>query len=97
MHFIRQDVRRVQDYALKAAREAKRHTSWTEPDERYEHALRSFIARVSHDERFRAEMGRFVRAIAPAAATNSLALTLLKACTPGFRTSTRERSSSRPP
>jgi (1->4)-alpha-D-glucan 1-alpha-D-glucosylmutase len=77
------DVRRVQDYVLKAAREAKRDTSWTEPDQRYERALRSFIARVSDEQRFRAEMGSFVRAIVPAAATNSLALTVLKACTPG--------------
>jgi (1->4)-alpha-D-glucan 1-alpha-D-glucosylmutase len=77
------DVRRVQDYVLKAAREAKQDTSWTEPDQRYERALRSFIARVSHEQRFRAEMGSFVRAIGPAAATNSLALTVLKACTPG--------------
>ncbi len=29
-----QDVRRVQEYVLKAAREAKWHTSWTEPDQR---------------------------------------------------------------
>jgi (1->4)-alpha-D-glucan 1-alpha-D-glucosylmutase len=77
------DVRRVQDYVLKAAREAKRHTSWTEPDRRYERALRSFIDRVSHEQRFRVEMGSFVRAIAPTAATNALALTVLKACTPG--------------
>ena len=78
-----QDVRRVQDYVLKAAREAKRDTSWTEPDQRYERALRSFVARVSHEQRFRTEMGAFVRAIAPAGATNSLALTVLKGCTPG--------------
>jgi (1->4)-alpha-D-glucan 1-alpha-D-glucosylmutase len=78
-----QDVRRVQAYALKAAREAKRHTSWTEPDQRYERTLRSFIARVCREQRFGAEMGRFTRTIAPAAATNSLALTVLKACNPG--------------
>jgi maltooligosyltrehalose synthase len=77
------DVRRVQEYALKAAREAKRHTSWTEPDQRYERTLRSFITRVCREQRFREEMGRFTRSIAPAAATNSLALTVLKACTPG--------------
>ncbi len=77
------DLRRVQDYTLKAAREAKRYTSWTEPDFRYERDLRSFIARVCGGERFRTEMSRFVRAIAPAAASNSLALIVLKACTPG--------------
>jgi (1->4)-alpha-D-glucan 1-alpha-D-glucosylmutase len=77
------DVRRVQDYTLKAAREAKLHTSWTEPDSRYERSLRSFVQRICHEHRFQTEMGRFVHAIAPAAATNSLALTVLKACTPG--------------
>ena len=77
------DVRRVQEYALKAAREAKRQTSWTEPDHRYEDALRRFVSRACRDQRFRAEMGRFVQAIAPAAVSNSLALTLLKVSTPG--------------
>ena len=42
----------------------------------------SLLASVASN-RFRAEMGRFVRAIAPAAASNSLALMVLKACTPG--------------
>jgi len=77
------DVRRVQDYALKAAREAKLRTSWTEPDPRYERALRSYVARICRDRRFRTEMGRFVRTIAPAAASNALALMVLKVCTPG--------------
>ena len=78
-----QHVRRVQDYTLKAAREAKLYTSWTEPDPRYERDLRTFVARICHEQRFRTEMSRFVRAIAPAAASISLALTVLKACTPG--------------
>ena len=77
------DVRRVQDYALKAAREAKLRTSWTEPDPRYERALRSYVARICRDRRFRTEMGRFVRTIAPAAVSNALALMVLKVCTPG--------------
>jgi (1->4)-alpha-D-glucan 1-alpha-D-glucosylmutase len=77
------DVRRVQEYALKAAREAKRQTSWTEPDHRYEDALRSFVSRACLDNGFCTEMGRFVRAIAPAAVSNALALTLLKVCAPG--------------
>jgi (1->4)-alpha-D-glucan 1-alpha-D-glucosylmutase len=78
-----QDVRRVQDYTLKAAREAGLFTSWTEPDRRYERDLRSFVARICREQRFRTEMSRFVRAIAPAAASNSMALMVLKACTPG--------------
>jgi len=77
------DLRRVQDYTLKAAREAKLYTSWTEPDHRYERDLRSFVARICHEQRFRSEMSKFVRTIAPVAASNSLALMVLKACTPG--------------
>jgi (1->4)-alpha-D-glucan 1-alpha-D-glucosylmutase len=78
-----EDIRRVEEYVLKAAREAKRHTSWTEPDHAYEGALRSFIGRISHEQLFQDEMGRFARAIAPAAVSSSLALTILKVCTPG--------------
>ena len=77
--------RRVQDYMVKAAREAKRHSLWTDPDERYERALRTFIHRLSRspDNRFGSEMERFVGRIGPAAATNSLALCVLKAVCPG--------------
>ena len=41
---------RVRDYALKAAREAKERTSWTEPDEAYEHALVDLVARALDTE-----------------------------------------------
>ena len=34
----------MQDYALKAAREGKEQTSWTDPDDTYETALRDFVA-----------------------------------------------------
>ena len=37
-------VERMQDYALKAAREGKEETSWTDPNEAYEAALREFVA-----------------------------------------------------
>ena len=37
-------VARLQEYAVKAAREAKHHTSWLDPDPRYERALRRFVA-----------------------------------------------------
>jgi (1->4)-alpha-D-glucan 1-alpha-D-glucosylmutase len=77
------DQRRVRDYALKAAREARRSTTWTDPDERYERVLTAYISRVARQPAFRTEMGRFVRAIGPAAATNALALVVLKATAPG--------------
>jgi malto-oligosyltrehalose synthase len=74
---------RVQAYAEKAAREAKRRTSWNAPDLRYERTLHRHLARVAADAAFRGEMSRFLRRIAPAAVTNSLALLVLKCCAPG--------------
>jgi malto-oligosyltrehalose synthase len=82
-HMDRGTLGRVQAYAEKAAREAKRRTSWIDPDLRYERTLRGHLARVAADAAFRGEMSRFVRRIAPAAVTNSLSLLVLKCCTPG--------------
>ena len=36
---------------LKAAREAKLHTSWINPDAEYEAALERFVARVAAERR----------------------------------------------
>ena len=38
-------VKRMQAYAIKAAREGKQETSWTNPNEDYETALKDYIAR----------------------------------------------------
>src|SRR5262245_19558416 len=35
---------RMQNYAVKAAREGKEETNWTDPNEAYEAALRTFVA-----------------------------------------------------
>jgi (1->4)-alpha-D-glucan 1-alpha-D-glucosylmutase len=75
--------RRVQDYVVKAAREAKRHTSWTDPCASYERSLISFVSTLARDDRFNSEMTHFMGRIGPAAATNSLALTVLKCVAPG--------------
>ena len=79
----RETLGRVQTYAEKAAREAKRRTSWSDPDLGYERNLRAHLARVAADAVFRGEMNRFLRRIAPAAVTNSLSLLVLKCCAPG--------------
>jgi (1->4)-alpha-D-glucan 1-alpha-D-glucosylmutase len=76
-------VRRVQDYVVKAAREAKLHTSWTDPVVHYERSLRSFVLRLASDERFVRDINRFARRIGPAAVTNSLATVVLKCVAPG--------------
>jgi (1->4)-alpha-D-glucan 1-alpha-D-glucosylmutase len=76
-------VHRVQEYAVKAARESKLRTSWTDPVKLYEQSLRTFITRLAGDERFDREMSRFVARVGPAAVTNSLATTVLKCVAPG--------------
>jgi (1->4)-alpha-D-glucan 1-alpha-D-glucosylmutase len=60
---------RLQAYLLKAIREAKRHTTWTSPDEEYEQAVAAFASAVLDDaavlesvRRFAARQTEFVRA-----------------------------------
>jgi (1->4)-alpha-D-glucan 1-alpha-D-glucosylmutase len=75
---------RLADYVIKALRESKRRTSWTQPDERYEAATREFVQQLlGSGNRFGTELGHFIRRIGPAAATNSLSLTVLKCVCPG--------------
>ncbi len=74
---------RVRNYVLKAAREAKSHTSWTAPDERYEGALLAFCDGCLGDPAFRAAVEEFVEALAPAAVTTCLAARLLLLTAPG--------------
>lgn len=76
-------IRRVQDYVVKAAREAKLHTSWTDPVVHYERSLRSFVRQLASDERFVRDISRFMRRIGPAAVANSLATVVLKCVAPG--------------
>jgi malto-oligosyltrehalose synthase len=80
-----EECTRVQQYMVKAAREGARRTGWSDPDVRYEGSLRTFVQRLSRSRRepFGSEMERLVGRIGPAAATNSLALTVLKAVCPG--------------
>jgi malto-oligosyltrehalose synthase len=78
------DRRRVQDYMVKAAREANRRTDWIAPDARYEAVVRAFVARLARpSDPFGHDMQRLIRRIAPAAVADSLALVTLKAVCPG--------------
>lgn len=85
-HVRRRLCDRLQAYATKAAREAKVHTSWTEPVEGRERALAAFVADLvtgAGAPRFVPEMDRLVRALAAPAAATSLGLVALKATAPG--------------
>ncbi|MGH9047238.1 MAG: malto-oligosyltrehalose synthase, partial [Acidimicrobiales bacterium] len=74
---------RLQAVMQKAAREAKRKTSWFDPDEQYEAALHGFVEVALGDRRLISEVERLLRRIGPAAVTNSLAMVALAATAPG--------------
>src|SRR5579883_1115531 len=76
-------LERLRDYMRKAAREAKEHTAWIEPNEEYEEALEKFVAAVIQDGGFIARLEAFIAGLAPAALANSAAVTLLKLTAPG--------------
>lgn len=74
---------RLQAYMAKATKEAKRHTSWVNPNAGYDEAMARFVAGMLADKRFLARMGELSALISPAAAVNGLAQTLLKLTAPG--------------
>jgi len=77
------EAERVREYMLKAVREAKRHTTWTEPDEVYEGALCRYVDQVLADEGFASECAQFSRRLADIANRSSVAQTLLLLTAPG--------------
>ncbi len=74
---------RLDAYLLKAAREAKVHTSWATPDEGYEAALAALASSALADEAFVADLEAFLGPIVAAARVSSIAQTLLKLTVPG--------------
>ena len=77
---------RIQEFMVKALKEAKENSSWVEPVEEWENAAREFVAAILEPARGR----RFLRAFVPFAdriaelgALNSLAQTVLKCTAPG--------------
>jgi len=79
-------VERIQDYVVKAAREARLHTSWRAPAREHETALRDFVAAALDPQRsgrFLADLLPLVERVAFLGAMNSLAMVAIKAATPG--------------
>ncbi|MFW6155385.1 MAG: malto-oligosyltrehalose synthase [Planctomycetota bacterium] len=77
------DRERLTGYAVKAAREAKVHTRWTDTNEAYEGALSDFVAALLADAAFLDDLRALVDRLRPAARVHSLAQTLLKCTCPG--------------
>ena len=65
-------------YMQKAVREAKEHTSWSQPVAEFEEALQSFISEAMDDPAFMADIERFVAPLLDLGWSNSLAQTLIK-------------------
>jgi (1->4)-alpha-D-glucan 1-alpha-D-glucosylmutase len=77
---------RIEAYMLKAIREAKRNTSWVNPNMDYEDAVASFVKSLldpGPKNRFLADFLPFQRQVARLGMWNSLAQTLLKLTCPG--------------
>ena len=81
-----QYTQRIQQYMEKALKEAKLHTSWINPNEQYDQAVRDFIAAILDDSAENAllqDFRAFVSPIARAGLYNSLSQVLLKIASPG--------------
>ncbi|MFA9441196.1 malto-oligosyltrehalose synthase [Uliginosibacterium sp. sgz301328] len=82
-----EDVRtRMRAYMLKAAREAKEHTSWINPDEQYEAALAQFVDGLLgalEPNPFLSDFAPLAQRITRFGYYNSLSMTLLKFTAPG--------------
>jgi (1->4)-alpha-D-glucan 1-alpha-D-glucosylmutase len=74
---------RLSAYLTKAMREAKRHTSWTQPDAGYEAAVLGFVQAALADDAFREDLESFVGRILRPGRINSLGLAFLKLASPG--------------
>jgi (1->4)-alpha-D-glucan 1-alpha-D-glucosylmutase len=79
-------VERLQEYMVKAAKEAKLHSSWINSNEAYENAIKTFVARVlagRETMRFLPPFLAFHLRVARVGMVNSLAQVLLKIASPG--------------
>jgi (1->4)-alpha-D-glucan 1-alpha-D-glucosylmutase len=78
------DVTRLQEYFIKAVREAKVNSSWAAPVAEYEDAAVSFIARILSDPQFVASLREFMVAVDAYAYVSSLVQVLVKITSPGI-------------
>lgn len=78
---------RLVDYMLKANKEAKVHTSWINPNNAYDEAVKKFIQKAlkpSKNNRFLDSFLAFQERVARMGVVNSLAQVLLKITSPGI-------------
>src|SRR5262249_41886668 len=74
---------RLEAYVEKALREAKRNTSWIDPNEEWEGQVRRFCRGLYANEGFVAELEAFVAGVAPLGEGSALAQVVLRFTSPG--------------
>lgn len=76
-------IARMTAYMQKVAKEAKQETSWTTPDPAYDDAIARFVRGALDDDGVVSAVACLCGRLGTHAATNSLARTLLRLCSPG--------------
>ena len=74
---------RLEAYVEKALREAKRNTSWIEPNEKWEGDVKRFCSSLYENARFRADFEPFAAEVAEAGERAALAQVALRLTSPG--------------
>lgn len=74
---------RLNAFLVKALREAKIHSNWSQPDEVYERQTQHFLDRILDTETFVKELSGLMMLISDAAYVNALQQLLLKCTCPG--------------
>jgi (1->4)-alpha-D-glucan 1-alpha-D-glucosylmutase len=74
---------RLEAYMEKALREAKRNTSWVEPNERWESEVKAFCRGLYANDRFRADFEPFAAEVAAAGERAALGQLALRLTAPG--------------
>ncbi len=75
---------RVESYVVKALREAKRNTTWVDPDEAYERAVVGFCRALYDDEPFIAAFEPFAARVASKGDRAAIGQLILKLTAPGI-------------
>jgi (1->4)-alpha-D-glucan 1-alpha-D-glucosylmutase len=79
-------IQRITDYLLKALRESKVHTNWTDPNEAYEKAATQFAREILDPQKSQSFLNDFIvftKWLIPHGLRNSFAQTLLRLTAPG--------------
>ncbi len=74
---------RAAAYMVKAAKEAKVHTSWIDPDPDYDAALSAFVDGLMADGAFQGDLAAFVAPLVAPGRVTSMAQALVKLTAPG--------------